>query len=289
MAGRKKVQTMKDDKTIFTIMLVALLTLSAYFLADTVDALIGRSLEAAQLPATAARQESISFEPRRELSDYTSILDRGLFGEGKRGSSATQAAPATMYQLIGTVEGAEFSGAVLEDASGQQNFYRIREKLQDQSMIVKVRRDKITMKGADGSTFELEVADDTRIVSVSKPGTPSPRHDRIKRVSEGNFVVDQGMVTSSTENLNQLLTQARALPYMENGKTVGFRMSEIMPGSLFEKIGLLNGDVIQGVNSQQLDDPGKFFQLYQGLKDEKSITIDVLRNGQRQTLNYDIR
>ena len=76
---------------------------------------------------------------------------------------------------------------------------------------------------------------------------------------------------------------------MENGKTGGFRMSEIMPGSLFEKIGLLNGDVIQGVNSQQLDDPGKFFQLYQGLKDEKSITIDVLRNGQRQTLNYDIR
>ncbi len=280
---------MKDDRTVFTIMLVALLTLSAYFLADTVDALIGRSLEAAQLPATAARQESMPFEPRRELSDYTSILDRGLFGEGKRSSTTATAAPATVYRLIGTVEGAEFSGAVLEDAAGQQNFYRIREKLQDQSMIVKVQRDKITMKGADGSTFELEVADETRIVSVSKPGIPSPRHDRIKRVSEGNFVVDQGMVTSSTENLNQLLTQARALPYIENGKTVGFRMSEIVPGSLFEKIGLMNGDVIQGVNSQQLDDPGKFFQLYQGLKDEKNITIDVLRNGQRQTLNYDIR
>jgi type II secretory pathway component PulC len=38
-----------------------------------------------------------------------------------------------------------------------------------------------------------------------------------------------------------------------------------------------------------VDDPGKFFQLYQGLKNEKSITIDVMRGGQRQTLNYDIR
>jgi type II secretory pathway component PulC len=38
-----------------------------------------------------------------------------------------------------------------------------------------------------------------------------------------------------------------------------------------------------------VDDPGKFFQLYQGLKDEKRISIDLLRNGQRQTLNYDIQ
>jgi hypothetical protein len=29
--------------------------------------------------------------------------------------------------------------------------------------------------------------------------------------------------------------------------------------------------------------------LYQGLKDEKRISIDLLRNGQRQTLNYDIQ
>jgi general secretion pathway protein C len=47
--------------------------------------------------------------------------------------------------------------------------------------------------------------------------------------------------------------------------------------------------VIQKVNAQDVDDPGKFFQLYQGLKEEKSISIDLMRNGQRQTLNYEIR
>ena len=102
-------------------------------------------------------------------------------------------------------------------------------------------------------------------------------------------MLDQREVAASTENMNQILTQARALPYMEAGKTVGFRISEIVPGSIYEKIGLQNGDVIQKVNSQDVDDPGKFFQLYQGLKEEKSITIDLMRNGQRQTLNYEIR
>ena len=94
---------------------------------------------------------------------------------------------------------------------------------------------------------------------------------------------------ASTENMSQILTQARALPYMENGKTVGFRLSEIVPGSIYEKIGLVNGDVIQKVNSQDVDDPAKFFQLYQGLRTESNVAIDVIRGGQHQTMNYEIR
>ena len=111
----------------------------------------------------------------------------------------------------------------------------------------------------------------------------------MRKVADGRFMVDQQAVAATTDNLNQILTQARALPYSEGGKVVGFRMSEIVPGSIYEKIGLQNGDVVQRVNSQDVDDPGKFFQLYQGLKDEKRISIDLLRNGQRQSLNYDVR
>ena len=111
----------------------------------------------------------------------------------------------------------------------------------------------------------------------------------MRKLGEGKFVVDQREVTAGTENVNQLLTQARALPYMEQGKTVGFRISEIFPGSLYEKIGLQNGDVIQKVNSQDVDDPAKFFQMYQNLREERNVSIDLIRGGQRQTLNYEIR
>jgi general secretion pathway protein C len=275
---------MKEDKKIYTLILIAFLTISAYFLADTVDALIGRSLEAAPNVASPLERAGAVLEPRKELSEYSSILDRGLFGEG-RGPSGGSATPSSSYRLIGTVEGQSFAGAVLEDTSGQA-FYRIHQKLQDGSSIIKVMRDKITMKRSDGSTFDIQVVDDTKIVSVQNPGTA---HGGVKKLSDGKYMVDQREVQANTENMGQILTQARALPYLEQGKTVGFRLSEIVPGSIYEKIGLQNGDVIQKVNSQDVDDPGKFFQLYQGLKNEKSITIDVMRGGQRQTLNYDIR
>jgi general secretion pathway protein C len=276
---------MKEEKTIYTLVLVALLTVSAYFLADTVDAMIGRSLSAAPKYTSLVESGRAALQPRRELSEYSSILERGLFGEGKGPSSGPAAAETTSYKLIGTVEGSAFSGAVLEDSTGQA-FYRINQKLPDGSAIVQVLRNKVALKRSDGVIVNLDLEDDTKIVSMKAAGAGN---EGVKKLSGGKFMVDQKEVLASTENMNQILTQARAVPYLEQGKTVGFKISEIVPGSIYEKIGLVNGDVIQKVNSQEVDDPAKFFQLYQGLRNERNISIDLIRSGQRQTLNYEIR
>jgi general secretion pathway protein C len=273
---------MKEQKTIYTLVLMALLTISAYFLADTVDAMIGRSLDAAPLYAKPIERAVI--QPRRELSEYSSILERGLFGDGK-GPSSGPAVESSSFKLIGTIEGEQFSGAVLEDSTGQ-TFYRINQKLPDGSAIVKVMRDMVAIRRSDGVTVNLQIVDDTKIVTMHSSG---PGGSSVRKLSDGKFAVDQKEVLASTENMSQILTQARALPYMEQGKTVGFKISEIVPGSIYEKIGLQNGDVIQRVNAQDVDDPGKFFQLYQGLRNERNISIDLIRSGQRQTLNYEIR
>ncbi len=272
---------MKEQKTVHNLILVALLTVSAYFLADTVDAMIGRSLEATPTYAMPVQRDRQGLQPQHTMSDYSSILERGLFGEGRGPSAGPAAAAASAYTLIGTVEGEMFAGAVLDDGTGQV-FYRIHQRMPDGSSIIKVMREKVMLRKSDGTTVTIQVVDDTKIV-------PLKNGSDVKRLSDGKYVVDQKEVLASTENMSQILTQARALPFIEQGKTVGFRISEITPGSIYEKIGLQNGDVIQKVNAQDVDDPAKFFQLYQGLKNEQSITIDLLRGGQRQTLNYEIR
>jgi general secretion pathway protein C len=276
---------MKETGKFHTLALIALLTVSAYLLADTVDAMIGRSLDAAPKFTGPMSAERSPLVPRKELSDYSSILERGIFGEGKSAATGSASVEASTYTLIGTVEGDAFAGAVLQDATNIQVFYRVDQSLPDGSKLVKVKRDRVSIKRPDGVIVEVQVVDDTKIVNVAKavPG------NGIRKVSDGKFMVDQREIASSTENLGTILTQARALPFMEQGKTVGFRISEIVPGSIYEKIGLVNGDVVQRVNSQDVDEPAKFFQMYQGLKDEKRISIDLLRNGQRQTLNYDVR
>ena len=85
------------------------------------------------------------------------------------------------------------------------------------------------------------------------------------------------------------MTQARAIPYMNEGKVDGFRMDFIMKGSFFEKIGLQAGDVLQRINGVELRDPSMALGLFQQLRNERTVAVDVLRNSQRTTLTYDIR
>jgi general secretion pathway protein C len=277
---------MREANIPHTLALLALLTVSAYLLADTVDALIGRGLDAAPQFAASLGHQRPAVSPRRGLSDYSTILERGFFGEGKAPTGSPAPAGSASYKLVGTVEGALFSGAVLAEGA-RQEFYRLGGKLPDGSAVVKVLRDRITLRRPDGAVVDVEVVDETKIVAArnARPAASAG----VKQVSGNKFLVDQREVLASTENLSKVLMQARALPYAEQGKTVGFRLSEIVPGSIYAKIGLQNGDVIQRVNSQDISDPSKFFQLYQGLREERTIAIDLLRGGRRQTLHYEIR
>ena len=69
------------------------------------------------------------------------------------------------------------------------------------------------------------------------------------------------------ENMSQLFTQIRAVPHFEGGQSIGFRLFAIRRGSLFDKIGLKNGDIITSINGTEMTDPGRAMGLMQELRD----------------------
>ncbi len=81
----------------------------------------------------------------------------------------------------------------------------------------------------------------------------------------------------------------RALPNVENGKTNGFRLSEIQQGSLFQQMGLQDGDIVKSVAGQTINDPMRAMELLSVLQNQQSLSLQVIRNGQPVQLNYDIR
>ncbi len=90
-------------------------------------------------------------------------------------------------------------------------------------------------------------------------------------------------------HLPEILRQARVVPRYENGKFAGFMITNIVPGSVYEKIGLQNGDVIQAVNGVVVKTPQEAMQLYEKLKDASHIAVKIKRRGVEMTLNYEMR
>ncbi|OGW33800.1 MAG: hypothetical protein A2X58_09595 [Nitrospirae bacterium GWC2_56_14] len=59
------------------------------------------------------------------------------------------------YRLVGTIEGGPFTGAVIDDTKNPQAFYRLNDKLPDESRLVKVLHNRIVLKMPDGTNMEL--------------------------------------------------------------------------------------------------------------------------------------
>lgn len=120
---------------------------------------------------------------------------------------------------------------------------------------------------------------------------PSPGGgEGVQAISETEFVIDRGEFDAHMNNLNDLVTKARMVPNFTPDRQVdGFRIFQIVPGSIFQKLGMRNGDVIQQVNGVRMDDPTKGLELFQALRNQSHFTIDLKRMNQRVTNTYEVR
>jgi hypothetical protein len=80
---------------------------------------------------------------------------------------------ADSYRLIGMIRSIYFTGVVLSDPKGEQSFYRLFDKLSDGSQIVAVRSDSISLKGADGTSYDMYIAHDTKTAASVKSDVPA--------------------------------------------------------------------------------------------------------------------
>jgi len=84
------------------------------------------------------------------------------------GTPVNEAGPDySANRLVGTINGGKYSGAVFENATGEQKFYRSGETFSDGSRIISVHPTNIKVRTPEGSVVEYMVSRGTS----GKPGT----------------------------------------------------------------------------------------------------------------------
>ena len=111
----------------------------------------------------------------------------------------------------------------------------------------------------------------------------------IQKVSATEFNIDRGVVDKILENQSELMRQARIVPEMENGKTVGIRMFGIRPETLLGTLGMENGDRLQTINGFDMASPEKALEAYARLRTADKLVVQVNRRGQNMNLDYNIK
>ncbi len=125
--------------------------------------------------------------------------------------------------------------------------------------------------------------------AATEPSKEAPKKDSlVKSDQPGKFTVDQREIDDAMQNLDKLYTEIRAVPNFSGGKVSGMKILSVKNGSIFAKLGMRRGDVLQKINGMELD-VKKGFEIFNQLKDQKTITLDLIRQGQPTTLDYEIR
>ena len=280
----------------------------AYLVTSTANTYVADTFEIPEELKRSTRKKAPGKSARRKFADYKVVVDRNVFNsvpttdgtdidppptETTREGGEGDIQPSDLkVKLIGTIVGApENSYSVIEDLSTKkQDVYHLGDMLLNEAEIIRIERPRVILL-RDNVEEELTF-DDTDLKGVRKAATSSKTAasgEGIRQVTDSSFLIDEDEVEGALDNLNELLTQIRVVPNFENGKTTGFKVFAIRPDSIFDKIGLKNGDVIQRINDMDINSPEKAFEIFQQLKSEKNLSLDITRNGQRQSFSYEIR
>lgn len=194
---------------------------------------------------------------------------------------------AAKIRLIGVVFGDQRGvfAIVEEIGSKRQSLYRLHDEIPDVGEVSEIRPGGMVVRL--GHLEEL-----LELTTVEKPVPPAVSNSAASSQGSGaplHRVIDRREVESAMSDLPKLLTQARAVPNMVNGALNGFRIDYIAPASFYEKIGIRSGDVLQRVNGIEIRDPTTMLNLFQQLKNERVVKLDMVRNNQRSTITYELR
>ena len=85
------------------------------------------------------------------------------------------------------------------------------------------------------------------------------------------------------------LEQVQTTPNLKDGVQNGVVITGISAGSIFRRMGLLNGDIIHTINNQSVSPDDGILSAIHDLEAGSDVSLRIERRGRQSTLNYKLR
>jgi len=194
-----------------------------------------------------------------------------------------------------------YSLAVIRDNDSKTaGPYFLGSKIRD-ATIDDIDATKVFLNFGGGRREFIELLD-TATPPPGAPAAPPPPHPApsadpmaaelakgIKKLADNKYEVQHTTLDSLLGNMGALARAARIVPETRDGKSIGFRLFSIKPDGPFGMIGLQNGDVVSAINGLEMTSPDKALEVYTKLKTANHLSVGLERNGQKVTMDYNIR
>ncbi len=301
-------------KYLFTFADLVLLAVAGFMASKIILATLAPPVAPPPSTQEEVRKTGVANRETRD-TDAAVIIQRNLFGSKvlNTSSAASEKTEADMeglpestlpLKLLGTVVqvNGKRSFAIIQDTgTREQQIHFVGDEIREGTVITSVARNRVVLlrngqeeileKDEESSESPAAVRSRARPTRTAKARTTAKGQEAVtvRKVGDNNFVMDRREVEGVLQDFNKLLTQIRVVPHFADGKPDGFKIFNIRPGSLFASLGMVNGDIIKRVNGLDITGPEQALQMFQQLRDESQVTVDLERFRKNLTLQYEIR
>jgi general secretion pathway protein C len=244
-------------------------------------------------PAVADKAQTAAIPVREPADSYRIISERNLFGTTTKAVTEKQtvAAPAVaqdvalLIDLRGTVAGGpKYGFAVVEEKATKKQRLVKTGDLVAGAKVIQINRNAIDLL-VNNQTRTLKIVESKEGPIVPPPsGAPAPTASPAP--TRGTTVISRSEIDAGLQDMGSLLRQAQVRPYFEGGVPEGFIISNIRPGSLYQKLGAVDGDIIQEVNGRKIRTADDVMGLLNTIKSGSNMSMTIKRRGSQETLNY---
>ncbi len=246
----------------------------------------------------ASEEERVAVRSNRPKSkdSYTRpIIDRNIFDPDAVAVTSTGDEEGRLtdleLKLLATVLAipAEYSSCLIlgDGRNAMAQGYGVGGVLDGDSTIIRIEKKRVVIERSNGDIEYLE---------INEEETARPSRRRASTSEDGisadgdEVVVERSVIDEAIEDIDRLASQIRVVPHRgDDGSVDGYRLSAIRRGTIFDKLGIKNGDIVHEVNGQALTSTAEAMSAYQSLENDDSFSFDITRRNRRQTLQFQIR
>jgi len=281
-----------------------ILTVMAILLYQSVgifyNALALQLLRMSPPPAAVAEAPPAAVAAREPLDAYKAILERNIFGtttksiEEKQAETTPQQDITLLFDLRGTVAGeGKYGFAVIEEKGSHKQRLIKMDDVVSGARILRIRRNALDVL-IDDKERTLKLAERPEAPIVPPAGGKTMPADGktmpvVSPVSGGSVILNRSEISTALTDMGGMLRQAQVRPYFKAGVPEGFMISNIQAGSLYQTMGIVDGDIIQGVDGRRIQTADDMTALYETMKKAPGMALSLERGGKQQTLNYQFR
>jgi type II secretion system protein C len=229
----------------------------------------------------------------KSIQVYEALLQTNPFGVSagsiKQGPSEREQAVMSDIKLVGTISGSSKDGyAVFVGSDGKQAMFKTGEIVFGVGELKRVEKNSVFIH-KDGKLIKISMTDLLTLSDIKASKGTTGIAGPVQSVGKGEYIIDQKAAMVTLDNPAQIMTDAKLIPNMVKGKPDGFILQEIRKNGVYDNLGMKNGDTLLRINGSNISNPENALQTFMALKGMDKVQLDIIRDGNRMTLNYQIR